>query len=82
MEEKLNKLKEDGAEEVLINKQNQLIAETAQMLPNCKNKIESAIEELKNLMSEHEEEEELKQGEEWKVAEMTLAEACAFIETI
>lgn len=39
------------------------------MLPNCKNKIEGCIEELKNLMSEHEEEEELKQGEEWKIAE-------------
>ncbi|MFS8159844.1 MAG: hypothetical protein ACMG6E_06470 [Candidatus Roizmanbacteria bacterium] len=52
------------------------------MLPSCKSKIENAIEELKNLMSEHDDEEELKLGEEWKLADMTLAEACAFVETI
>lgn len=46
-----------------------LIAETAQMLPNCKNRIETAIEDLKSFMSENEENDELKQGEDWKTAE-------------
>ena len=43
--------------------------ETAQMLPNSKTRIENAIEDLKNFMSEHEENDELKVTEDWQVAE-------------
>lgn len=56
--------------------------ETAYMLPNTKVRIETALWDLKNLMSEHEENDELKAGEDWKTAEQTLAEASAFVETI
>lgn len=52
------------------------------MLPNTKVRIETALWDLKNLMSEHEENDELKAGEDWKTAEQTLAEASAFVETI
>ena len=52
------------------------------MLPNTKTRIQSALEELKNFMSENEENEELKALDDWKLAEQALAEVTAFIETI
>ena len=52
------------------------------MLPNTKTRIETALEDLKSLLSEHEENDDLKAVEEWKLAEQTLAEAAAFVETI
>ncbi len=74
-------LKETG-DETSIKKMNEQIMETAQMLPNSKTRIENAIEDLKNFMSEHEENDELKVTEDWQVAEQTLAEVVAFVETI
>ncbi len=52
------------------------------MLPNSKTRIEAAFEDLRNLMSEHEDNEELKAAEDWILAEQTLAAASAFIESI
>ena len=52
------------------------------MLPNTKTRIETALEDLKNLMSEYDENEELKTAEEWISGEQTLAEVLAFVETI
>ena len=53
-----------------------------QMLPNCKTRIESALEDLRNFMSEHEENADLKATEEWSTAEATLAESTAFVDSI
>ncbi len=58
------------------------LAETAQLLPNCKTRIEGALEDLKNFMSENEENDDLKSVEEWTQAEQVLAEVTAFAETI
>lgn len=52
------------------------------MLPLCKNKIESTLEELQGFLGENEENNELKETEDWKLAEQTLAEVTAFVETI
>jgi hypothetical protein len=52
------------------------------MLPNTKTRIETALEDLKGFLSEHEQNEELVASEDWKTAEATLAEALAFVETI
>jgi hypothetical protein len=52
------------------------------MLPNSKVRIENALEDLKNFMSEHEENDELKATEDWQAAEATMAEVLAFVETI
>lgn len=83
MEDKLEVMRANEAEDPYnIKKMEEQVAETAQMLPNAKIRIESALEDLKNLMSENEENEELKAGEDWKAAEQTLAEAMAFVETI
>ena len=72
----------EGVDPYAVKKMEEQWAETAQMLPNTKLRIESAIEDLKMMMSANEENEELKAGEDWKAAEMTLAEATAFVETI
>ena len=58
------------------------IAETVQLLPSCKTKIENAIEDLQNFLSQNDENDEVKELEEWKLAEQTLAEVSAFAETI
>ena len=58
------------------------IAETAQMLPNAKTRLEAALEDLKNFLGDNESSEELVASEDWKAAEAVLAEATAFIETI
>ena len=52
------------------------------MLPNTKVRIESAIEDLKMYMSTYEDNQSFNTTEDWKAAEQTLAEACAFVETI
>jgi hypothetical protein len=65
-----------------LKKMEEQVAETAQMLPNAKTRIDSALEDLKNFMSEQEGSQELVEGEDWKAAEQQLAEGTAFIETI
>jgi cbb3-type cytochrome oxidase cytochrome c subunit len=75
-------LKEQNADEIDIKKMNEQILETAQMLPNSKVRIENALEDLKNFMSEHEDNEELKATEDWQVAEGAIAEISAFVESI
>jgi hypothetical protein len=39
------------------------------MLPNCKTRIQGALEELQNLLGEYEDNDELKETEDWKTAE-------------
>ena len=83
MEDKLEVMRgNEGEDPYNIKKMEEQVAETAQMLPNAKTRIESALEDLKNMMSENETNDELKATEDWKVAEQTLAEAMAFVETI
>ena len=82
-EEKLEALKaKEGVDPYDIKKMEEQCAETAQMLPNTKVRIESAIEDLKMYMSTYEDNQSFNTTEDWKAAEQTLAEACAFVETI
>ena len=70
LEEKLEALKAtEGVDPYNVKKMEEQWAETAQMLPNTKLRIESALEDLKMLMSANEENEELKASEDWKAAE-------------
>ena len=52
------------------------------MIPNCKTRLESGLEDLQNFLGEHEGEEGLIETEEWKAAEALSAEVTAFVETI
>lgn len=80
--EKLEKLKADEAEEGLIRRAEEGVAETMQMLPNCQSRINVAAEDVRNVLDENEANDELKQTEEWQLANSTLNEALAFLETI
>ena len=74
-------MKAQEAEEHDIKKMQEQVAETAQIIPTCRVKIEGCLEDLKNFMTDHEEDNEMKEAEEWKLAEQTLAEVTAFVET-
>lgn len=52
------------------------------MLPMCQSKISGNVEDVRNLLDENDQNEELKQLEDWQVANSTLNEALAFLETI
>jgi len=66
----LDKIKaESPDDEIAIKKMSEQVFETTQMLPNTKTRIETALEDLKSFLSEHEENDDLKAAEEWKVAE-------------
>jgi hypothetical protein len=75
-------LKAANDDDYKIKKMEEQIAETAQMLPNAKTRLEAALEDLKNFLGDNESSEELVASEDWKAAEAVLAEATAFIETI
>ena len=75
-------MRTQGADEFDIKKMEEQVADTTQMLPNGKIRIDNALEDLKNVLSENEGNDELKASEEWKTAEQTLAEVLAFVETI
>lgn len=82
LEEKLEQLKAAEASPHDIKKMEDQIAETAQMLPNAKSRIEIAVEDLQSFMGDIEETEETAATEEWKDAQQSLASAVAFAQTI
>ncbi len=60
LQEKLEKLKAEEAEEGLIRRAEESVAETIQMLPNCQAKINTAVEDFKNFLEENDTNDELK----------------------
>ena len=52
------------------------------MVPNCKTRIQAALEDLENFLIDYDSNVELKESEDWKVAEQTLAEVKAFYEQL
>ena len=80
LEAKVDKLKAEEADEHDINKQTQVMQESLDMLPSCKTKIESALEDLKEVVEDQQENEDYKESEEGKNAEAIIAEANAFFE--
>jgi len=75
-------MKADEAEEGLLRRAEESVAETMQMLPITHSKINAAVEDVRNLLDENDSNEELKQTEDWQLANSTLNEALAFLETI
>ena len=57
----MDKIKaESPDDEIAIKKMSEQVFETTQMLPNTKTRIETALEDLKSFLSEHEENDDLK----------------------
>ena len=67
-----------------------MLAETDQLLPNCKTRIEQAIDDLENVLvsfgiiskGEHEETPNIKETEEWKAAETMVTDAKEFVDNL
>uniref|UniRef100_A0A8C4NGY3 Tubulin-specific chaperone A n=1 Tax=Eptatretus burgeri TaxID=7764 RepID=A0A8C4NGY3_EPTBU len=64
-EEKVQTMKEDGSDEYLIKKQNQLLQESTMMIGDCHHRLEAACESLSQLL---ETEKEIEDTEEYKAA--------------
>ena len=84
LEEKIEKLKADGAEEGMIKRVEQDLADTIAMLPSLKTKIEEAIDALEEVTGTAEENglatEEFKEAnQEWGKAGEALKEAKEYI---
>ena len=84
LEEKIDKLKADGAEEGMIKRVEQDLADTIAMLPSLKTKIEEAIDALEEVTGTAEENglatEEFKEAnQEWGKAGEALKEAKEYI---
>ena len=81
-EEKLDKLRSEEADEHDVNQQNSVMQESLDMLPHWKTKIETALQDLKDVMEELEETEEFKDSEEGIAAMGQVTEAAAFLEEL
>ena len=87
LEEKIEKMKTEGAEEGSIKRVEQDLADTIAMLPNLKTKIEEAVGALEEVIGTAEEEgfvtEEWKEKtQEWEKAQTALKEANEYIQEI
>jgi tubulin-specific chaperone A len=74
-QEKLEKLKQGEAEEGLIWRAEECLAESEMMMPNCAGKIFAAIPELQQLIEENSENAELIETEEWKEGVLVLEQS-------
>ena len=87
LNEKLQKMIEEGKEEHDIMAQQKCISETTETLATCKPRIQNAIDDLENTIATFNEQEgelitALKDTQEWSLGESTLAEGKAFIESL
>ena len=81
-QEKLEKLKNEEAEEGIIRRAEECVAESEIMIPNCAGKVNAAIPELQQLIEDNADNEELAETEEWKEAVLVLDQGKQFVETI
>ena len=94
-EEKIQQLRLHGASELTIEKENELLQETASLIPtiggrgeeirkdcSCKTKIESALEELRDEIEDFLELEEFKSSEEGIAAKTIVSDAIQFLQNL
>lgn len=73
--DRISKLRESGSDEHTIKKQEDVLQETLSMLPNTRKRLQDAVEDLQNLMREHENDEGFKESTEWAEANLNLESA-------
>ncbi|KAL8577990.1 hypothetical protein ACOMHN_048766 [Nucella lapillus] len=79
LEEKVCKLKTDGADEYVVRKQQEVLQESKQMVPDTLKRLKNAHQELDCLMKDVEE--DLAETEEYKAAVAVLQEANAVMDS-
>uniref|UniRef100_A0A7S3THD9 Tubulin-specific chaperone A n=1 Tax=Strombidinopsis acuminata TaxID=141414 RepID=A0A7S3THD9_9SPIT len=89
LEEKLEKLKQqEEVDESKVKYAETELAETIQMLPNCKTRVEGAIEALESFMAtisaeaENEPNKKAMESEDWTKADDALKQVKEWFETI
>lgn len=71
---RIEKLKKDGRDEYEIRKQEEVLNESYMMVPDCQRKLLTAFQELRNIL---ETEQDLKEAEDYLMAQKVLEEAKA-----
>lgn len=69
--QKLEKMKEDGAEDYVIRKQGEVIQETLMMIPDCQKRYQTAYSQLKEILDS---ETDLAENEDFQTALTVLKE--------
>lgn len=73
--DRLEKLRDDSAEDHIIRKQEEVIQESIQMIPNTKKRLQDALEELNNFMKDNDTQQELISSEEWTEANIIIEQS-------
>ena len=88
LKEKLEKAIQDGKDEHDIKQMQNAVTETSETLATCPPRVQTALDDLENLIATYNEQEDgplkdaLKQTEEWTAAEVQVAEAKGFLEAL
>lgn len=81
-EEQLEKMKTvEEPDEHKIKKQLEMVEETMKMIPDCKQRIQAAYEELVGLVADYEEDEEMKENADYKVAQDVIKDVTEFLQS-
>ena len=78
--DRIIKLKDTGAGEHSIRKQEEVLQETISMVPNTRKRLQDALEDLCNFMKDNDTEQEMISTEEWTEAEQIVSNARAIFD--
>ena len=81
-EAKIADMRDKGADEYDIKKQEEGLTETMNMLPDCKSRIQKALDDLQALYEDIGENEEFKATEECSTGEGLMAEVRDFLASL
>jgi tubulin-specific chaperone A len=73
--DRIEKLRDNGAGEHEIRKQEEVLQETISMVPNTRKRLQDALEELTNFMKDNDTVEDLITSEEWTEATTIVGKA-------
>ncbi|XP_076067793.1 tubulin binding cofactor A [Oratosquilla oratoria] len=76
IQEKIKKMQDEGQELYYIKKQDQLLQETLTVIPDCQKRLNNAYQDLKALV---ENEVELEEVEEYQAAKTVLEEVASHV---
>ena len=80
-QERLQKSKDEAKDEITIKQQEQVVVETKTMIDNSRKQIIIGLEELQRFIEENEDDQGMKDGEQWKKVEEIIENTKNFIDT-
>lgn len=73
--DRIEKLRDKGADEHEVRKQEEVLQETIAMVPNTRKRLQDGLEDLMNFMKDNDTVEELIAAEEWAEANTIVGKA-------